>query len=873
MAKSNEAALILRMEARTKTMERQMARLEKKLSGNTKQMNRSWDKGMKQMERRVKRFARNAATAFAGISVGAAAGFTVLVKNTLSYTEVLTNQAQIAGVNVERFQEMTFAASRFGIQQEKLADILKDTGDKFGDYFQTGAGPLADFFDNIAPKVGVAREAFRNLNSDQALALYVDTLERAGVNQKEMTFYMEAVASDATALIPLYRNGAKELKGYSDRARELGVVMDADLVAKGVEAKRKFDDLGDSIRGNLMNAVVEVAPQLEEMADALIESLPDIIAWVDQVTGGMDDVLFKASTFLDFFRGAGSESENTLYIKRAEAEASYLDILKQIRIEEAKPGQNLTRMRRLNAEAEKRKKTFEDLDQIYQRRFNRPKRESEKTDAVERTVSERGGDSTGFIVKPTDNTAFQEYLRQQKEGQAALAERLRAAGDLYTQTRNPMERYRASLDALNAVEGDAMLLYAAGGPETLSRARMQAIVELAQSTDDAATVYGELNAQVEAGNVSAKDAVQARKELAEIYDIEGQLISESNALRDKMIAKMDAEIERKIKLAQLASDSEAVTQLERELDLRRRIRAFEEEGMDGKSAQERAEREIAQEDVARARGVFRDAFKEGMRAAIEGDFGEFVRSKLADLASNMFDRAMERMADQVFDALAESAPELLGNLVGDTQLAVSIQTAHAAGATAVSTSISTSMLTSSTTAGTTISGAMVAAGKVVARDIALAMQGGAGEGGGDGLIGLVSSLFGGGGNSFGGGLSGSQQSSLSNAFAGFFNSGGVIPSGKIGIVGDDAFGRGGELIKAGMSPIRVMGENDTRRALANGPRGVGGTSITQHHYFRISGVDTKQAFEYAEKKSQESYAKAMRDTDRRSAARQRGFSA
>ena len=63
--------------------------------------------------------------------------------------------ADMVGVSTTRFQELAFASTNFGVQQDKVADILKDVNDKFGELAATGAGPLADFFENIAPQVGL----------------------------------------------------------------------------------------------------------------------------------------------------------------------------------------------------------------------------------------------------------------------------------------------------------------------------------------------------------------------------------------------------------------------------------------------------------------------------------------------------------------------------------------------------------------------------------------------------------------------------------------------------------------------------------------------------------------------------------------------
>lgn len=165
------------------------------------------------------------------LSAGAlATGMVASIKNAIDAGAAIHNLAMIAGTGTTEFQKFAIAAQTVGIEQDKLADILKDVNDKFGDYMATGAGPLADFFDNIAPKVGVAKEAFVGLSSDQALGLYVKTLQEAGVNQQEMTFYMEALASDATALNPLLRDNAAALTAIGDSAESTGRILDEAMI-------------------------------------------------------------------------------------------------------------------------------------------------------------------------------------------------------------------------------------------------------------------------------------------------------------------------------------------------------------------------------------------------------------------------------------------------------------------------------------------------------------------------------------------------------------------------------------------------------------------------------------------------------------------
>lgn len=296
---SDDAALILRLEARTRKFEKDLGKAIDRLDGNVKRGNRSWDKGMGKMERRAKKFSKNvgdtfkgvlkATTGLASIGVGATLiGGAVAIRDTLNYANEIDNLSKLAGVSAERFQELSFASDKYGISQEKIADVLKDTNDKFGDFFATGAGPLVDFFDQVAPKIGLTEEAFRGLSSDQALGLYVSSLEKAGANQQDLSFYMEALASDATALLPLFKGNGKELDDFSQRARDLGVVMDNDLVGKGASAKKKFDELGASIRGEVQSAVIELAPTIEELTDDFIELLPRLAEWGTALVKGLN---------------------------------------------------------------------------------------------------------------------------------------------------------------------------------------------------------------------------------------------------------------------------------------------------------------------------------------------------------------------------------------------------------------------------------------------------------------------------------------------------------------------------------------------------------------------------------------------------------
>lgn len=245
---------------------------------------KEFTKAMDRANRRVENFARQsqknlsqtskafsaagaAATRMAGLIGGAAIGsfFAREAQRAMDAAKQIENLSRVAGVGVERFQELSFAARRVGVQQDKLGDILKDTNDKLGDFFQNQAGPLKDFFDNIAPKVGLTADEFRGLSSEQALGKYVKALEDANVSQAEMTFYLEAIASDATLLAPLFLNNAQSLDTMTTSARELGAVISEDTIRATTELKDSFDEAVDVMSAQWSNFVMGVVVGMDKI--------------------------------------------------------------------------------------------------------------------------------------------------------------------------------------------------------------------------------------------------------------------------------------------------------------------------------------------------------------------------------------------------------------------------------------------------------------------------------------------------------------------------------------------------------------------------------------------------------------------------------
>ena len=252
----------------------------------------------------------------AAVAAGAAVG--VLAVKSIEAAKETVGLARVANSSVATFQKMAFAAKSVGVESGQLADILKDMSDRVGDFITTGGGPMADFFEKIAPQVGVTAEQFRKLSGPDALQLYVSSLEKANLSQNEMTFFMEAIASDSTRLLPLLRDNGAAMAEQARQAEALGLAL-SDIDAKNItDAAAQIDRVTSvfgafsdqmaaeisplvSALGRQFLGLAEDAGGVGEAAAKSFNVVVDGIAIVANALDAMDRKLLESETAVDQF--------------------------------------------------------------------------------------------------------------------------------------------------------------------------------------------------------------------------------------------------------------------------------------------------------------------------------------------------------------------------------------------------------------------------------------------------------------------------------------------------------------------------------------------------------------------------------------------
>ena len=239
----------------------------------------------------LKANAAKAATAVAGVT----AAFGALMVSSANNAKELQKQADLAGENVESFQSLSYAFSMFNIEQEKFADISKDVQDKLGDFLATGAGPFADFFENVAPKVGLTADALRDLSSTDVLIAVKRALDDANVSAKEQVFYMEAIANDASLLLKPLQDNGKAIKEYAEEFENLNLAMSEAEVKKMAELAKEFKRIEVTATSIGNKLAANFAEPLADILEIVESGLPEQLMRGEKAFKGMAAGIFEVA--------------------------------------------------------------------------------------------------------------------------------------------------------------------------------------------------------------------------------------------------------------------------------------------------------------------------------------------------------------------------------------------------------------------------------------------------------------------------------------------------------------------------------------------------------------------------------------------------
>lgn len=257
------------------------------LALDPKQFNRETKRAQGSIAR-LRRSFGGAARSLAGFQGGFAAvagatGIGLLVKNSLDAADSLDKTSDKLGIGVEALQEYRFAA--------QLAGVAQNT-------FDMGLQRFTRRVAEAASGTGEAKAALRELGigltdsdgkirtTEALLSDVADAFTRVESPADRVRLAFKLFDSEGVALLNVLQDGSAALEATRQRARDLGIVMGADLVQQAVRAKDELTIVGNVISANVNVALAEMAPLIvqavgafAQMATAARESWEDLRAF------------------------------------------------------------------------------------------------------------------------------------------------------------------------------------------------------------------------------------------------------------------------------------------------------------------------------------------------------------------------------------------------------------------------------------------------------------------------------------------------------------------------------------------------------------------------------------------------------------------
>jgi len=229
----------------------------------------------------------------AGIAASLAIGATTIAITRLAKASItaaqelaaIKDEAQQAGAAVETYQALRYAAEEYSVSQSALTDGLKELNLRADEWITTGGGPAAEAF----KRLGFTQKELQGQLSDTG-ELFLQVVRRMQGLESEAARIRVADeifgGTGGEQFVRMVAAGEEAIRSMMAEARELGFVIDRNLIERADETRDKMNQLQRLIDLQLNSALVDLAP----IALNVAEAFADVARFVADVVDGFRDL-------------------------------------------------------------------------------------------------------------------------------------------------------------------------------------------------------------------------------------------------------------------------------------------------------------------------------------------------------------------------------------------------------------------------------------------------------------------------------------------------------------------------------------------------------------------------------------------------------
>lgn len=227
----------------------------------------------------------------AGITAGT--GFAALEARAIASADALAKQADRIGVNIERLQELRFAAKLAGVEQNTFDASIERFVRRVGEAAQ-GNATYAKAFKDLGVEI---RDGTGQVRTIEALLPDVADAFASIESQTERARLGFALFDrQGVRLLNFLQEGSSAFDTAAEQARNMGAVLDEDVVRRAEQAQNQIDALSQAIGTQFNAALLTALPTVA----AFLEDVGEVLTAVDFVVQGLTEIENRTTKRLEF---------------------------------------------------------------------------------------------------------------------------------------------------------------------------------------------------------------------------------------------------------------------------------------------------------------------------------------------------------------------------------------------------------------------------------------------------------------------------------------------------------------------------------------------------------------------------------------------
>lgn len=251
------AELQVEFDAETKQFKTDVKGLEKRLKTFEGKAQKSGNRAAKGFEN-FRASLQKIGPLVAGITAVLGPAFLVAgTRNALAFGDAVQQTADKVGFSVEALQELRFASDQVGITQQTLDLGLQRFSRRIAEAAQ-GQGEAKKTLEELNIELRDNQGLLRD--SDDILNDVADALARTATDGDRLRIAFKLFDSEGAGLVNILKDGSGALQDFRDQARDLGIVIDRDAIARMSKLNSELSIADQIMSTTLKESMLELAP-------------------------------------------------------------------------------------------------------------------------------------------------------------------------------------------------------------------------------------------------------------------------------------------------------------------------------------------------------------------------------------------------------------------------------------------------------------------------------------------------------------------------------------------------------------------------------------------------------------------------------------